>query len=166
MLQKIRARCRRIKHENGLSLVIIDYLSLVDGKGENETDRIGKISRSFKLMARDLNAPIILISQLNRAVEHRQDKRPTMADLRQSGSIEQDADLICFIYRDEVYQKESEHKGIAEINIAKNRHSTLGTIYLSFNGDNCRFDNYIGRREIVDASFMVVSPLVLKLRPA
>lgn len=140
----IRARCRRIKREHGLSLVIVDYLTLVDGKGENETDKIGKISRGFKLLARDLNVPILLISQLNRGVEQRQEKRPTMADLRQSGSIEQDADLIWFIYRDEVYNKDTEYKDIAEINIAKNRHGSLGTIHLSFNNRYCRFDNHVG----------------------
>ena len=141
-ISDIRAKCRRIKREYGLSLVVVDYLTLVSGDGENETDRIGKISRAFKLLARDLNVPVLLISQLNRNLEARQDRRPTMADLRQSGSIEQDADLILFIYRDEVYNPASAHKGLAELNIAKNRHGVLGTIYLSFNGKYCRFDNH------------------------
>lgn len=141
-ISDIRAKCRQIKRKHGLSLVVIDYLTLVSGDGENETDRVGKISRAFKLLARDLNVPVLLISQLNRGVEQRQEKRPTMADLRQSGAIEQDADLIAFIYRDEVYNKNSKHLGIAEVNIAKNRHGSLGTIYLKFNGMHCRFDNH------------------------
>ena len=140
----IRSRCRRIKREHGLSLVIVDYIGLVSGEGENETDRVGKISRALKILARDLNVPVLAISQLNRGVENQQDKRPTMAHLRQSGAIEQDADLILFIYRDEVYNKGSSNKGIAEINIAKNRHGGLGTVYLAFNNKHCRFDNYSG----------------------
>jgi len=146
----IRAKCRRIKRNHGLSLIIVDYLTLVSGDGENETDRVGKISRAFKLLARDLNIPVLVISQLNRGLENRQDKRPTMSDLRQSGAIEQDADLIMFIYRDEIYNKESYHKGIAELNIAKNRHGSLGTAYLAFNGKYCRFDNYTG---VVSSSY-------------
>lgn len=140
----IRSRCRRIKREHGLDLVIVDYIGLVSGEGENETDRVSKISRSLKLLARDLNVPIIAVSQLNRGVEQRQDKRPTMSDLRQSGAIEQDADLILFIYRDAVYNKQTHDNSLAEINIAKNRHGELGTIYLKFNSHYCRFDNYIG----------------------
>jgi replicative DNA helicase len=138
---EMRSRCRRIKREHGLDLVVIDYLTLVSGKGENETDRITKISRSLKLLARDLGVPVLLVSQLNRAVDARQDKRPMMSDLRQSGAIEQDADLILFIYRDEIYNQDSPHKGIAEIIVAKNRHGKLGTVYLDFNGEFCRFDN-------------------------
>jgi replicative DNA helicase len=140
----IRSRCRKIKREHGLDLVVVDYIGLIAGEGENETDRIGKISRALKLLARDLNVPIIAVSQLNRGVEQRQDKRPTMSDLRQSGAVEQDADLILFIYRDEIYNKQSANKGIAEIIIAKNRHGGLGTIYLTFEGRYCRFDNYLG----------------------
>jgi replicative DNA helicase len=139
----IRSKCRRIKREHGLSLVVIDYLTLMSGDGENETIRIGNISRGLKLLARDLDVPVIAISQLNRSVEHRSDKRPTMADLRQSGSIEQDADLIMFIYRDEVYNKITQHKGVAEIILAKHRNGNVGTVSLAFNGRNCRFDNYV-----------------------
>lgn len=123
--------------------VIVDYITLMSGDGENETIRIGNISRGLKLLARDLDVPVIAISQLNRSVEHRSDKRPTMADLRQSGSIEQDADLIMFIYRDEVYNKNGQHKGVAEIILAKHRNGNVGTVSLAFNGKHCRFDNNI-----------------------
>jgi replicative DNA helicase len=140
----IRSKCRRIKHEHGLSLVVVDYITLMTGDGENETIRIGNISRGLKLLARDLNVPVIAISQLNRSVEHRNDKRPTMADLRQSGSIEQDADLIMFIYRDEVYNRNSQNKGVAEIILAKHRNGNVGTVSLTFNGRYCRFDNHNG----------------------
>jgi replicative DNA helicase len=139
----IRATCRRIQREHGLSLVVIDYISLMSADGENETLRITNISRGLKLLARDMNIPLIAISQLNRSVEHRNNKRPSMADLRQSGAIEQDADLIWFIYRDEVYDQNSSNKGIAEIIIAKHRNGGIGSINLNFNSNNCRFDNYI-----------------------
>ncbi len=138
----IRSKCRRIKREHGLSLVVVDYITLMSGEGENETIRIGNISRGLKLLARDLDVPVIAISQLNRSVEHRSDKRPTMADLRQSGSIEQDADLIMFIYRDEVYNRNSQDKGVAEIILAKHRNGNVGTVSLAFNGRHCRFDNF------------------------
>ncbi|MBX3708215.1 MAG: replicative DNA helicase [Gammaproteobacteria bacterium] len=140
----IRSKCRRIKREHGLSLVVVDYITLMSGDGENETIRIGNISRGLKLLARDLNVPVIAISQLNRSVEQRSDKRPTMADLRQSGAIEQDADLIMFIYRDEVYNKNCPNKGIAEVILAKHRNGNVGTVSLAFNGQYCRFDNYTG----------------------
>lgn len=143
-ITEIRSKCRRIKREHGLSLVIVDYITLMSGDGENETIRIGNISRGLKLLARDLNVAVIAISQLNRSVEHRNDKRPTMADLRQSGSIEQDADLIIFIYRDEIYNQNSQSKGLAEIIIAKHRNGNVGTALLGFNGRHCRFDNYSG----------------------
>jgi replicative DNA helicase len=138
----IRATCRRIQREHGLSLIVIDYISLMSGDGENETLRITNISRGLKLLARDLNIPIIAISQLNRSVEQRNNKRPCMADLRQSGAIEQDADLIWFIYRDEVYDLNSLNKGMAEVIIAKHRNGSIGAINLNFDSNNCRFDNY------------------------
>lgn len=140
----IRAKCRRVKRDFGLSLVVVDYISLMGGDGENETLRIGAISRGLKLLARDLNVPIIAISQLNRGVEQRINKRPTMSDLRQSGAIEQDADLIFFIYRDDVYDPLSPNKGAAELIIAKHRNGNIGTIYLTFNGHHCRFDDHSG----------------------
>lgn len=154
----IRSRCRRIKREHGLSLVVVDYITLLSGDGENETIRIGNISRGLKLLARDLDVPVIAISQLNRSVEHRSDKRPTMADLRQSGSIEQDADLIMFIYRDEVYNKSGQNKGMAEIILAKHRNGNIGTVSLAFNGQHCRFDNYAGN------NFSSVNPESAKWR--
>jgi replicative DNA helicase len=138
----IRAASRRIIHEHGLSLVVVDYIGLMSAEGENETLRVTSISRGLKLLARDLNVPVIAISQLNRAVEYRSNKRPGMADLRQSGSIEQDADLILFIYRDEVYNHNSQQAGKAEIIIAKHRNGEVGTINLNFNSKYCRFDNY------------------------
>ena len=149
----MRATCGRLLHEQNLSLVIVDYISLMSADGENETLRVTNISRGLKLLARDLNVPVIAISQLNRAVEQRINKRPCMADLRQSGAIEQDADLILFIYRDEVYDTESPHPGMAEIIIAKHRNGEIGTINLNFNNKICRFDNYSG---------MPVSPKTLE----
>jgi len=140
----IRAKCRRIKREYGLDLVLVDYITLMESEGENETIKIGNISRGLKLLARDLNVPVIAISQLNREVERRNNKRPCMADLRQSGAIEQDADLILLIYRDEVYNKNTSDKGIAEIIIAKHRNGSLGTVNLLFNNQYCRFDNFTG----------------------
>ncbi len=141
-ISDIRAKCRRIKREHGLSLVVVDYITLMTGEGENETIRIGNISRGLKLLARDLGVPVIAISQLNRSVEQRNDRRPGMADLRQSGALEQDADLIMFIYRDEVYNKASIDKGVAEIIIAKHRNGSIGNVKLTFSGAHCRFDNY------------------------
>ncbi|MEO8401835.1 MAG: replicative DNA helicase [Gammaproteobacteria bacterium] len=140
----IRAKCRRIKREHGLALVVIDYIGLMAGDGDNENLRVGNISRGLKLLARDLNVPVIAISQLNREVERRNNKRPMMSDLRDSGSVEQDADMIFFIYREEVYEKNSVNKGLAEIIAAKNRNGNIGTINLTFNSAYCRFDNYFG----------------------
>ena len=140
----VRAKCRRIMRKQHLSLIIIDYISLMAGEGENETIRVANISRGLKVLARDLNVPIIAISQLNRSLEQRTDKRPCMADLRQSGAIEQDADLILFIYRDEVYNRNSKYAGLAEIIVAKHRNGSTGSINLVFNGQYCRFDNYTG----------------------
>lgn len=140
----IRAKCRRILRESSLSLIVVDYIGLLEGPGENETLKISNISRGLKLLARDLNVPIIAISQLNRALEGRPNKRPCMADLRQSGAIEQDADLILFIYRDEVYNEKSSYKGIAELIIGKHRSGEIGKINLFFHKESCRFENYSG----------------------
>ena len=141
----IRAKARRIKKEFGLSLLVVDYISLLLGIGENETVRIGNISRDLKLLARELNVPLIAISQLNRAVEKQNDKRPSMADLRSSGAIEQDADIILMIYRDEVYNPTTTlNPKTAEIIIPKHRNGKTGKIYLTFNSDFYRFDDFTG----------------------
>ncbi len=141
----IRSRTRRIYKDNGgLSLIMIDYLQLMKSSlySDNRTLEIADISRSLKFLAKELKIPIIALSQLNRSSEQRLDKRPVNSDLRESGSIEQDADLIMFIYRDELYNNNSDMKGIAEIIIGKQRNGPTGTIHLIFNGKISRFDNY------------------------
>ncbi|MXP67794.1 replicative DNA helicase [Pantoea sp. Aalb] len=144
---EVRSRTRRIFRENGgLSLVMIDYLQLmrVPALSDNRNLEIAEISRSLKALAKELNVPVLALSQLNRSLEQRADKRPVNSDLRESGSIEQDADLIMFIYRDEVYHENSDLKGIAEIIIGKQRNGPIGKIRLTFNGQWSRFDNYAG----------------------
>ena len=141
---ELRARCRRLaRDQGGLGLVVIDYLQLmqVPGNRENRATEISEISRSLKALAKELNVPVIALSQLNRSLESRTDKRPVMADLRESGAIEQDADMILFIYRDEYYNKESGEKGVAEVIVGKNRHGPTNTIKLAFQGQYTRFDN-------------------------
>ena len=141
---EIMSRCRRLKNREGLDLVVIDYLQLmqVKGKTENRATEISEISRNLKAMAKELDVPVIALSQLNRSLEQRPNKRPIMSDLRESGAIEQDADLIIFIYRDEVYNTESPDKGKAEIIIGKHRNGSTGTVPLTFRGQHTRFDNY------------------------
>ncbi|MGV3345319.1 replicative DNA helicase [Enterobacteriaceae bacterium LUAb1] len=144
---EVRSRARRVFRENGgLSLIMIDYLQLmrVPSMSENRTLEIAEISRSLKALAKELNVPVVALSQLNRSLEQRADKRPVNSDLRESGSIEQDADLIMFIYRDEVYHENSDLKGIAEIIIGKQRNGPIGSVRLTFNGQWSRFDNYAG----------------------
>lgn len=143
---EVRARCRRLKREHGLDLVIIDYLQLmtIQGGSESRAAEISEISRSLKALAKELDIPVIALSQLNRSVEQRPDKRPVMSDLRESGSIEQDADVILFIYRDEVYNPESEAAGTAEIIIRKQRNGPIGTVRLAFLGRYTRFENFAG----------------------
>ncbi|HAZ60005.1 MAG TPA: replicative DNA helicase, partial [Gammaproteobacteria bacterium] len=140
---ELRARCRRIHRQHGLGLVVVDYLQLmqVPGTAENRATEIAEISRSLKAMAKELKVPVIALSQLNRSLEQRADKRPVMSDLRESGAIEQDADLILFIYRDEVYNEDSPDKGIAEIIIAKQRNGPIGFVKLAFLGKYTRFEN-------------------------
>jgi replicative DNA helicase len=140
---ELRARARRIKARHGLGLIVVDYIQLmqVPGTKENRTNEISEISRSLKALAKELEVPVIALSQLNRGVEQRDNKRPRMADLRESGGIEQDADLVVFIYRDEVYNRESPDAGTAEIIIAKQRNGPLGTVKTAFLGEFTRFDN-------------------------
>lgn len=140
------ARARRLQREHGqLALVMVDYLQLmkIPGAGDNRVNEVSEISRSLKQMARELNCPVLVLSQLNRSLEQRPNKRPIMSDLRESGAIEQDADVICFVYRDEVYNKEetNPNRGKAEIIIGKQRNGPIGTVHLKFTGEYTRFDN-------------------------
>lgn len=142
---EMRARARRLAKEHGqLGLIVVDYLQLmkVPGfKAENRTAEISEISRSLKSLAKELKVPVVALSQLNRSLEQRADKRPVMSDLRESGAIEQDADLICFIYRDEVYNEDSPEKGVAEIIIAKQRNGPIGKVRVAFLGKYTRFED-------------------------
>ena len=144
---ELRARARRLAKQCGqLGLIIIDYLQLMSpsSAGENRATEISEISRGLKALAKELNCPVIALSQLNRSVEQRPNKRPVMSDLRESGAIEQDADLILFIYRDEVYNPDSPDKGIAEIIVGKQRNGPIGSVRLTFLGQYTKFDNYAG----------------------
>ncbi len=143
---EIRAKARRLKREHGdLGLIVVDYLQLMQapGSAENRTTEISAISRSLKALAKELEVPVVALSQLNRSVEQRNDKRPVMSDLRESGAIEQDADLIVFIYRDEVYNQETAEAGKAEIIIAKQRNGPIGKVNLTFLGRYTKFESYI-----------------------
>jgi len=141
---EVRSRARRVHRENGgLAMIMIDYLQLmrVAGATEGRTAEISEISRSLKAIAKEFNCPMVALSQLNRSLEQRPNKRPVNSDLRESGAIEQDADVIMFIYRDEVYNEESPDKGVAEIIIGKQRNGPIGTAKLAFIGANTRFEN-------------------------
>jgi len=146
---EMRAKARRLKSENNLGLIVVDYLQLMQGKtnSENRTQEISEISRSLKAMAKELNVPVLALSQLNRSLENRTDKRPQLADLRESGAIEQDADVIMFIYRDEVYNRgeDNPNRGMAEIIIAKQRNGPTGTVKMTFLGEYTTFENYTNR---------------------
>ncbi|MEH7176275.1 replicative DNA helicase [Neobacillus vireti] len=140
----IRSKCRRLQQEHGLGMILIDYLQLILGSGragENRQQEVSEISRSLKQLARELKVPVIALSQLSRGVEQRQDKRPMMSDIRESGSIEQDADIVAFLYRDDYYDKESENKNIIEIIIAKQRNGPTGTVSLAFVKEYNKFVN-------------------------
>jgi len=140
---EVRARARRLKREHGLGMIVIDYLQLmqVAGNKENRATEISEISRSMKALAKELKVPVIALSQLNRSVEQRVDKKPVMSDLRESGAIEQDADLIVLIYREEVYDPNTTRKGIADIIIAKQRNGPTGEVHLTFLGEYTKFEN-------------------------
>lgn len=140
-LMEIRAKCRRLKAKEGLGLVIIDYLQLMQSpsRSENRQQEVSEISRNLKILARELEVPVICAAQLNRGVEYRQDKRPFLGDLRESGSLEQDTDIVMFIYRDELYNPDSEHRGEAELIIAKHRNGPTKTIRLAFMNQFTKF---------------------------
>lgn len=142
---ELRARARRVAREGDLGLIVVDYLQLMRGQSnsENRTAEISEISRALKTLAKELHVPIIALSQLNRSLEQRPNKRPVMSDIRESGAIEQDADLIIFIYRDEVYHEDSPDKGTAEIIIGKQRNGPIGTVRLTFLGQYARFENFM-----------------------
>jgi replicative DNA helicase len=143
-VMELRGKCRRLKAQHGdLGLVIIDYLQLIEGRSNNDNrvNQMGEISRGLKLLARELNVPIIALSQLSRAVESRQDKRPMLSDLRDSGAIEQDADIVLMIYRDEYYNPETEKAGIADLIIAKQRSGPVGSLELVFQSNITKFKN-------------------------
>jgi len=141
----IRAKCRRLKQEKGLGMILIDYLQLIQGsstkRSENRQQEVSEISRTLKAIARELEVPVIALSQLSRGVESRQDKRPMMSDIRESGSIEQDADIVAFLYRDDYYNKETEKQNIIEIIIAKQRNGPVGTVELAFIKEYNKFVN-------------------------
>ena len=139
----IRAKCRRLKLEKGLGLVVIDYLQLMQGRGrvENRQQEISEISRSLKILAKEINIPVITLSQLSRAPEARADHRPMLSDLRESGAIEQDADIVMFLYRDDYYNPDTEKKNIAEVIIAKHRSGSTGTVELRWFGEYTKFVN-------------------------
>lgn len=144
-IMEIRAKCRRLKAKHGLALIIVDYLQLMlpppGRRSDNRVAEVTDISRSLKILARELDVPVIAVSQLSRNVEHRTDKRPMLADLRESGSIEQDSDIVMFIYRDEVYNPDSPQKGIAEIQVAKHRNGPIGKVELAFLDHYTKFAN-------------------------
>ena len=142
-ISELRSKCRKFKLEHNLGLVIIDYLQLMSGnkKSQSREQEISEISRSLKALAREINAPVIALSQLSRAVEQRPDKRPMLSDLRESGAIEQDADVVMFIYRDDYYNKDSEEAGVSEIIIGKQRNGPTGTVKLAWLSQYTKFAN-------------------------
>lgn len=142
-VSQIRAKCRRLKQTKGLSLVVIDYLQLMQSSGRTDSrqQEIAEISRSLKILAKELDIPVIALSQLSRASESRSDKRPMLSDLRESGAIEQDADMVMFLYRDDYYNKETEDKNLAECIVAKNRSGETGTFKLGWRGEYTKFSN-------------------------
>jgi replicative DNA helicase len=146
VVSEIRSKCRRLQAEQGqsLGLVLLDYLQLMEGGGDNRVQELSRITRSLKGLARELNVPVIALSQLSRGVEARTNKRPMMSDLRESGSIEQDADLIVMLYRDEYYNPDTPDRGITEMIIAKHRNGPTGIVKLLFEPQYTRFRNMAG----------------------
>ena len=148
-LRELKAKCRKLKIEKGLDLVMIDYLQLMSGEGrdENRQQEISKISRGLKGLAKEMDCPVVALSQLSRAPEMRTDHRPILSDLRESGAIEQDADIVMFLYRDEYYHEDSDKKNIGEIIIAKHRNGPTGAVELVFMGQFTKFLNMERYRE-------------------
>ena len=151
-VQMMRSKLRRLKAEHGLDLVVVDYIQLMQGsssgrQGENRQQEISDISRNLKLIAREFNVPVIALSQLSRSVEQRPDKRPLLSDLRESGSLEQDADIVIFLYRDKYYEPETEKGDITEVIIRKHRSGSLGTVELVFQGEYTRFRDVAYNRD-------------------
>ena len=145
-VMEMRAKARRIRARHGdLGLIVVDYIQLMSSTGsrhiENRQVEVAELSRGLKILARELDCPVMALSQLNRQLEYRQDKRPMLADLRESGGLEQDADVVCFIYRDEVYNPESDQRGQAEILVSKHRNGPTGIARLAFNERFTKFDN-------------------------
>jgi len=144
-MPQLRSKCRKLKLEHGLQLIVVDYIQLMTGGGsgrfESRQQEVSEISRGLKALAREMDAPVIALSQLSRAPESRSDRRPILSDLRESGAIEQDADLVCFIYRDEYYNPDTERPGVAEVIIAKQRNGATGTVELAYQGNFVRFVN-------------------------
>jgi replicative DNA helicase len=152
-IYELKAKARRLKADAKIQLLMIDYLQLLEGQPNmrvpSRQQEISDISRGIKALAKELNCPVVVVSQLSRMPEHRPDKRPLLADLRESGAIEQDADLVIFIYRDEVYNRDSETKGLAEINVAKQRNGPTGSLELGFFGEYTQFANTTFREEAI-----------------
>lgn len=141
-IAEMRSKARRLKSENGLDLIVVDYLQLMQGRNaESRQQEISDISRSLKALARELKVPLIALSQLSRSVESRQDKRPMLSDLRESGALEQDADIVSFLYREDYYNKETENQHITEVIVAKHRNGPVGTVKLYFRGEYTLFMN-------------------------
>lgn len=143
-ITQLRAKARRLARKQGLGLIVVDYLQLLEMPGDNRNNAIGEATRGLKRLAGELQVPVIVLSQLNRGLEDRPNKRPRMSDLRESGAIEQDADVVLFIYRDEVYNEDGPYQGLAELIIAKQRDGALGTVRVGFRPDLCRFETHFG----------------------
>ena len=148
-ISELRSKCRKYKMEHNLAIVMIDYLQLMSGNGKSESrqNEISEISRSLKALARELSVPVVALSQLSRKVEERPDHRPMLSDLRESGAIEQDADVVMFLYRDDYYHKDSEKKGISEVIIAKQRNGPIGTVELIWLPEYTKFANMEHKNE-------------------